>query len=150
MANKRPQVDRRKHDRCGVPTSSFVVLGHHGTILGQIIDISMGGLSFRYVDSIELPTKSHLDMHMSEHDLCLDRVPFRTVSDSEIPNTVACKIVEGVPLSCRSMKRGGVKFGKLTQEQKAQLEYIVWGHLKGRGTSRDDSIVHCQTAAAGL
>jgi hypothetical protein len=134
MANKRPQVDRRKHDRCGVPTRSFVVLGHHGTILGQIIDISMGGLSFRYVDSIELPKKSHLDMHMSEHDL-------------EIPNTVACKIVEGVPLSCRSMKRGGVKFGRLTSEQKAQLEYIVWGHLKERGTSRDDSIVHCQTAA---
>jgi hypothetical protein len=125
MANKRPQIDRRKHNRCRVPTDSFVAFGYHGTILGQIIDISMGGMSFRYIDSKELPDESHLDMHMSEHDLCLDRVPFKTISDSEIPNTVACKIIEVVPLSCKSMKRGGVQFGKLTPEQTPQLEYII-------------------------
>jgi len=110
----------------------------------------MGGMSFRYIDSKELPDESHLDMHMSEHDLCLDRVPFKTISDSEIPNTVACKIIEVVPLSCKSMKRGGVQFGKLTPEQTAQLEYIIYGHFQGHGSSRDDSIVHCQTAQAGL
>ena len=149
MAHKRTQIDRRRHNRCPVPSSSFVALAH-GTILGQIVDISSGGLAFRYIDSKGLPAESHLDMHMSEHALCLDTVPFKTVSDCEIPNTVARKIVEGVPLSCKSMKRGGVRFGKLTPDQTAQLEHIIWCHLQGHGASRDDSIVHRQPASAAI
>ena len=82
MPNTKGQTERREYIRHPIQTDSFVTLGPDHTIVGQIIDIGLGGLGFRYIDSKELPDESHLDMHMSEHDLCLNRVPFRTTSDS--------------------------------------------------------------------
>jgi hypothetical protein len=104
----------------------------------------MGGLGFRYIDIKELPEESSLDIFMTEHDLCLDRVPFKTVTNYDIPNTVVCKIVDALPPSCKSMKRGGVQFGELTPEQAARLEYLI-RDCRHCGTSRDNSTVHCRT-----
>jgi hypothetical protein len=157
MPNTKRQFERRKHKRCQVPTGSFVALRSngtmlgqitHGTILGQITDISMDGLGFRYIDVNQLPEESSLDIFVTEHDFCLglrlDRVPFKTVTNYDIPNTVVCKIVDGLPPSCKSMKRGGVQFGELTPEQTGQLEFLIW-NCRHRGTARDNATVRCQT-----
>lgn len=125
--------EQRKHKRYQVPSGSFVALGTGDAILGQIIDISMGGLAFRYIDTKELAhaDESYLDIFMTEHNLCLIRVPFKTISEYEIANTVVCKMVDGIPPGCRSMRRGGVEFGELTSEQRAQLEYCIQNHTMG-------------------
>ena len=124
-------VERRKHKRYQVPAGSFVALGPHNTILGQIIDISMGGLAFRYMDSKKPTDGSHIDIFLIERDFCLGKVPIKSVSDYEIDNTVVCKIVDGVPPSCRAMKRSSVQFGDLTHNQVSRLEHFIQNHTTG-------------------
>ena len=128
MSLNREIVDRRQYKRYQVPTNSYISLGSNDPGLGQIIDISMGGIAFRYMGSEKLPDQSHLDMFLTEGDLCLSKVPFKTVSDYEIPNTVLCKIVDPIPRSCRTMRRSGLQFGELMPEQKVQLERFIKDH----------------------
>ena len=124
-------AEQRKHTRYEVPTGSFVAIGPQNTILGQIIDISMGGVAFRYVDSRTPTEGSHLDMFLTERDFCLGKVPITTVSDYEIENTVSCKIIDGIPRCCRAMKRSSVQFGDLTHHQKSQLEGFIQNYNTG-------------------
>jgi hypothetical protein len=49
MTAKNHQVDRRKHRRFRVPESAFVTLRAPDVRVAQIIDISRGGLAFRYI-----------------------------------------------------------------------------------------------------
>ncbi len=131
MIPNREIVDHREHQRYRVPTNSYISLGSDDPIMGQIIDISVGGIAFRYMGSAELPDESHLDIFLTEGDLCLSKVPFRTVSDYEIPNTVLCKTVDPIPISCRTMRRSGLQFGELTPDQQAQLEQCLQNHTIG-------------------
>jgi hypothetical protein len=131
MIPQKEMVDQRKHKRYVVPTGSFVVLGPHGPILGQIIDISMGGVAFRYMNSRKPKDESYLDIFLTEGDLSLGRVPFKTVSDFEIPNTILYKIVDPIPIGYKAMKRVSVQFGELTPDQKSQLEELTQKHSTG-------------------
>ena len=131
MTDAAKLVEQRKHTRYEVPTGSFVAIGPNNTILGQIIDISMGGVAFRYVDSRKPTDGSHLDIFLTERDFCLGKVPIKTVSDYEITNTVACKIIDGIPRCCRIMKRSSVQFGELTRHQRSQLEWFIQNHNTG-------------------
>jgi hypothetical protein len=124
-------VDHRAHQRYQVPTNSYVSLGSDDRVLGQIIDISLGGIAFRYMGSQKLPDESHLDIVLTEGDLYLSKVPFKTVSDYEIPNTVLCKTVDPIPRSCRTMRRSGLQFGDLTPEHRVQLEYYLLNYAIG-------------------
>jgi c-di-GMP-binding flagellar brake protein YcgR len=128
MIPNRERVDRRKHKRYQVPTNSYTSLGSDDPVLGQIIEISMGGIAFRYMGGGKLPDESHLDIFLTEGDLCLRGVPFKTVSDFKIPNTVLCKTVEPIPPSFRTMRRSGLQFGELTPDQKVQLERFIKDH----------------------
>lgn len=123
--------DHREHIRYQVPKDSFVTIGSDEPIMGQIIDISMGGIAFRYMDSKKPTDESHLNIFLTEGDVCLDRVPIKAVSDYEIPNTVLCKTVDQIPPSCRTMRRCGVQFGDLTQHQRSQLQQCIRNHTTG-------------------
>jgi len=120
MENKK-SVERRKHKRFQVPAGSFVAVGPRSTILGEIIDVSIGGLAFHYIDKESL-NRSHLDMFFTEHDLFLPDVPFKTVSDLEIK--VFCRIIEGAHSRFIIMRRYGGQFEDLTQSQTSQLECL--------------------------
>jgi hypothetical protein len=127
MTDRAEIVEQRRYKRYEVPTGSFVALGPQNSILGQIMDISMGGLAFRYMDSKKPIDESYLDIFLTERDFCLGKVPVKAVSDCEIDNTVACKLVEGV-YRCTAMRRSGVQFGELTHHQMSQLEHFIQNH----------------------
>jgi len=111
---KKPSAEQRAHKRFQVPMGSFVSLGSNGSVLGQILDVSMGGLSFRYIgDTSE--NGSHLDIFSTEHDFHLGRVRFKAVKDFEIDNRVLYKIGGKAHPHCRTMRRGSVKFHKLSR-----------------------------------
>ena len=131
MTNRAELVEQRRHKRYQVPTGSFVALGPNDTILGQILDISMGGLAFRYLDSKKPTDCSYLNIFLTERHSCLGNVPIKSVSDYEIDNTVVCKIPDGVPLSYRAMKRSSVQFGELTYHQRYQIEGFIQNHTTG-------------------
>jgi hypothetical protein len=114
-------VERRKHKRFHAKDGTFAVLRPqwpYSTKIGQIIDISMGGLAFSDVAGEDQPNRSYeLDILLAEHSFHLTKIPFETIWDQE---------AEQLPSSTLSMRRCGVQFGELTRNQKSQLEYFVW------------------------
>jgi hypothetical protein len=130
MADKKEPAELRKHERYLVPTGSFVSLGNNGSTLGQILDVSMGGLAFRYIGE-DSSNGSHLDMFSTEHDFHLRKVPFRSVTDFEIDNLVLSKIGGRVHPHCRTMRRGSVRFHKLSRKQRSQLKDFLENHTVG-------------------
>jgi hypothetical protein len=131
MTKRQEMVERRKHKRYEVPTGSFVVVGSHGPILGQIIDISMGGVAFRYMNSGKPKDESYLDIFLTEGDVSMGKVSFKSVSDFEISNVVLRKLVDPMPLSALSMKRSSVQFAPLTPDQISRLEDLIRKHTTG-------------------
>jgi hypothetical protein len=127
-------VERRKHQRFQIPTGSFVALGPDDTILGRIIDISLSGVAFHYMgDTLCFRPKdeSYLDIHLTEGDLSLKKVPVETVSDDEISDVVSSKLVDPIPVSNKGMRRCSVQFGQLTHHQISQLEHFIEDYAIG-------------------
>jgi len=111
-ANKKKDApERRQYKRFKAKTGTF----KSDSKSGDIVDISMGGLSFSYHDDGDWSNESFdCGMLMGEKDLCLDEVPLKIISD--------CAINSGLSIT----RRCGVKFEKLTDKQLAQLEYYIW------------------------
>jgi hypothetical protein len=116
MAVSKEMVERRKHRRFQVPKSAFVGFGPYDVKVGQIIDVSTGGLAFRYVGTAE-PSNGELTIIVTERDFYVSQIPFRTVSDFEIAGKTS-------PTSV-AVRRSGVQFGDLTEYQKSQLQHFV-------------------------
>jgi len=117
-------VERRKHKRFKVQDSAFVVVGApfrpHSTKVGQIIDMSMGGLAFGYIaDEDRSNASSELGIFLADNSFHLRQIPFETISDLK---------TNRVPFSSISMRRSGVQFGELTHDQISQLEYFIQNH----------------------
>ncbi len=121
VTKRKEIVERRKHKRFQVQDGTFAVLTPHFDNWGQIIDISRGGLAFRYTGN-ELPpdVSSNLGISLANIGFYLGRVPFKAISDFEIANEVA--------YSFTTTRRCGVEFGELTLNQISQLEYFIGNH----------------------
>ena len=119
MTNRKDIVERRKHKRFQVLSGTFVALLPDYVKLGQIIDISMGGLAFRYMAGREPSRGLYLDMFSSDKTFYLGKIPFETISDFE---------TQDVPFSSLATRRCGVQFGELTHIQTSQLEYFIQNH----------------------
>lgn len=118
-------VERRKHKRFTVSNGAFVVLRPHQLNIGQLLDISMGGLAFTYMADQEPPNRSYeLDMFFIGESFYLEGAPIRIAWD--------CRI-DGVPFSSLKMRRMGVQFGELTPGQKSQLHYFIENYNTDNG-----------------
>jgi hypothetical protein len=85
--------------------------------VGKIVDISRGGLAFRYIDVGELSSESfELDMYSRHNEFRMENVPVRTIWDR--------KTVSQLGFSTRTRLRG-VQFGNLTQNQFTELECFL-------------------------
>jgi c-di-GMP-binding flagellar brake protein YcgR len=122
MRNGKERVERRKHRRFEVSTGVFVAFRPHDGKLGEIIDISMGGLAFRYLATTEPSNGSHkLKIFLTESDFCLNDVLFETVSDFG---------TDQIPFTSITMRRSGVQFSKMTPRQVSQLERFIDSHAE--------------------
>jgi hypothetical protein len=112
-------IDRRKDERFQVKRFTFVKLwSESNEDIGQLLDISKRGLSLRYFSKAQNPINfSQLGLFSSGCDLAIDGIPFRVVSDTELPN--------GSPLDPINFRRSGVQFGQLTPEQLSELDYFL-------------------------
>ncbi len=108
---KKTLVERRKHKRIQVRTGAFVGVGPHFNQVGPLIDISMGGLAFRYMAREKQLGGLSLDIFLTDRDFYLSYVPFKAVSDSKTPDTTT--------------RRCSVKFANLTQSQISCLEHFI-------------------------
>ncbi len=117
------ETERRKFTRFLAQDTAFAVLRPHFTKLGKIKDISEGGLAFEYIAyEGQKEDSSGIDIFLSGNGFYLGRIP--------------CKIRYDIKISERyqtstdhmEMRRCGLQFGELTEEQAAQLEFFLKNH----------------------
>lgn len=121
LMNRIEVVERRRHKRFQAEDGAYAAVRPQYDKIGQIIDVSRGGLAFRYmVSSSQEDASFELDIFLIGDSFHLDKVPFQTVSDEEIP--------ERLSPSPQKMRRCGVQFGALTQMQILKLEEFILNH----------------------
>ena len=111
-------LERRQYARYPALDGIIVALNPNADILGQMIDIGLGGLSFRYIETeIETPPSKELLILLNRPRFYLENIPYRTVTDQELPNEFI--------ISAVSVRRMGVEFGNLTPAQRTQIEDLI-------------------------
>jgi hypothetical protein len=98
-----PPFERRKHKRFLAKEGAFVELRDYRGKIGEIIEVSKGGLAFQYIDVGDRPKESlRLDIFLKHAGLRLEKLPAETVSDAEITKLIQ----QGIT----TMTRHGVTF----------------------------------------
>jgi hypothetical protein len=116
--SKRPRYEEglledRQHNRVKVDDGGFAQLSPGLPVLGEIIDISRGGLAFRYVAS----ESTVLNILTTDHRFCLEKIPARIIRDAAMP--------EQFPYGSITLRHCAVQFGQLTPSQKLGLEHFI-------------------------
>jgi hypothetical protein len=115
-------MERRKHQRFQLKPGAYAVLSPNLIKLGQIIDISESGLSFRY---IRYRTGKHddsdSDVLLYGKNMYVDKIPFQVVADVELSNP-------GI-FSSVLMNKFSVSFKKLSQEQIKKINLFINNHV---------------------
>ena len=113
--------ERRKNKRFKAAQGAYAVLGPETSKLGQIKDISMGGLAFKYLaDEARSHGAGELDIIIRQNCFCVKNIPIQTVSDFELAKENAFSTVR--------LRQQGVQFADLTPDQASQLEFILKHH----------------------
>lgn len=119
-----PGAERRKHERFSVRNGSFAELSPQFTILGQIMNISTGGLAFRYVASAERSKESSkLSILLTDGSFRLDKIRFQTIWDAPMPREFSFGAI--------TLRHCAVQFGELTPRQQVDLEYFIRSYALG-------------------
>ena len=122
---KKAPVERRRHKRFRTRGDAFAMLRPYASILGEIVDVSREGLAIRYLSGNHATNGEGelyaLNILLADHSFYFDSVLCKTVSDVEMRGNA--QGVRVVP-----MRRRGVRFVNLTQDQATQLEYFTRNH----------------------
>jgi len=127
--DRRSGIERRKHKRLQVKDLAFAKLWSENEKdyvqeIGQLLDISKGGLSIRSsLEQEKSSEQSVLGIFLSGSDFHIENLPFKIVADSEI-------ILDST-LSKRALRRYGIQFDNLTSEQESNLNYFLANHTLG-------------------
>ena len=119
MAKKNRFIDRRKHRRYHAKEGAYAAISPHSRKLGQIIDISMGGLAFKYIDTKDKQEDSQPErsIFLSSLGYYVGELPFKTVEDYEITNYPS--------FSSMKLRKRRVKFEELSFKQLFDLDYYL-------------------------
>jgi hypothetical protein len=118
LSNVIELAKRRRQERFQVKSSAFVV--YNSNKLGRVVDISMNGLSFSHVENDKSPGKlRELDIFLIDSDFYLENVPIETGS-----------VIKTYQPNFSSIYLGqcSVQFGKLTKNQRSQIEFFIRNH----------------------
>ena len=130
MADHKKGTNRRKHPRFLVKEGAFAVMKPGYKYLGQIKNISRGGLAYRHIaDKRPENGLYKIDIFLSNKEFYLENIPFKTVS-------VLDEATE-FPYSSVMMKRRCIQFGDLDPEQKQMLDYFIMNHTLERRSGKD-------------
>ena len=126
MPSEKKQIERRKHKRYRVMDDTLVIFESSSYQKCLIIDISLGGLSFRYYEGTKeikefSPIDSgKLDIIRRKDKLSIRKIPFETVYDIEIEDEN--------PWHSFTIRRRGVRFTRLTRLHRSQIEKLIKKH----------------------
>ena len=118
MGNKKVLKERRKHKRFKVKEGAFAVATPDYNRLGQIKDISQGGLAFQFnEDGEQTKDPFEVEIFSTVDDFYIKKIPVRTILDFELEKTVSSNPTPNRQLS--------MKFGKLNHPQKLLLSFFI-------------------------
>ena len=124
VMDRRERADRRRKKRFRVKEGAFAALVNSENRLGQIKDISLVGLSFRYIDNEhQLDKTSELRIILAGSGLFMDKLPYRTVSDFEVTN--------GFTFTSLKLRQMHLAFGELSTQQESRLNDFILNHTMG-------------------
>ena len=114
-------VHQRRWARFQVPSeSAYAVIKPHQfspPLKGPIVNIGLGGLSFRYFADKKFASKSsQIDILLTDGSICLNKVRVNTISDFAIDSET--------PVGSET-RQCGLQFGDLTDNQKSDLRYFI-------------------------
>jgi hypothetical protein len=114
-------TERRKFQRYKVAYGAYAVAGPQAAKLGQIKDISMGGLAFNYLaDEARSQRCNELDIIIRQYSMRIEHLPVKTISDFELAQKNVFSTVK--------LRQLGVQFCELTLDQTTQLEHLLKTH----------------------
>ena len=124
VTDRRSGADSRRHYRYRVKDHIYVNLrSESGEEVGQLMDISKGGLSLQFLALDEKP-KTFTDLGiLASMDLAMERIPFRTVSVEEVNNHF--------PMSVTRMLRYSLEFKDLSPDQQDKIDFFIKNYTYG-------------------
>lgn len=107
-------TERRFHPRFSTRERTLVeVTGDQFGLPYHLVNISEGGMAFRYLNTRPLPlTGSQMDIYLDE-DLYVGRLPVTVVADRQLAD------------DCIAKRHCCVRFGNLTPAQQIQLQAFI-------------------------
>lgn len=140
---KKP-VDRRRHKRFYYKNGGpFAVTGPDPSNLGQVINISLGGFAFQYLDNGKKWLNDFIDFEIffGKDVVPLHNIKLETVFDTNenCPSTFCSK----------ELRQRGVKFINLTFEQKNLLQQYIDQQMCGKCRAFDSCSeyeIECKSA----
>lgn len=110
--------ERRKHKRFPAPSNTYVQLNDQVSKLGRVLDISKGGLAFRYISvGKELKEVFELDLISAQVNPGLNPLAVKVVSEIEMESETPARAV--------TLSRASVQFEELMDEQVDWLERFI-------------------------
>ena len=110
--------ERREHTRYKLGDSAIAVFGNSP---GHISDISLGGLSFIYLDSDKpSPQSDSVDILDGQQSFFLEKIPCRTV--------VERLLINESPYNLIKMVRRSLEFNGISDLQKSQIKSYINSH----------------------
>lgn len=121
MVGRKRTVERRKHKRYKAVEGAYAAISPNSHKLGQIIDISMGGLSFKYIDTKNneenAETQPEKTVFLSSMGYYVGDLPFRIISDYEVTNVPS--------FSSMKVRKRHIQFTDLSFKQLFDLDYYL-------------------------
>lgn len=111
-------MERRMHPRFLVQQGAYAAIKDGFYKIGQVQNVSNGGLAFKYLEKGEKVEGSYkVDLFVSDNDFYLKNIPFHTVSDffEDTEN----------PFITVAIRHCGGKFGELTPGQRSQINFFI-------------------------
>jgi hypothetical protein len=130
MASETSTAERRKHKRFQIKSKTFAAFFGPDTNrkIGEIINLSTGGMAFRYLNyekesygSISSDKSVELDIFWDGDGYSLGTVPVKTISDFVISRISTVSFI--------AMRHCRMKFTELTLFQELKLEHFIKNHL---------------------
>ena len=116
-------IEKRKEPRYRICDRAFTIDWSEPQRLGEIIDISRSGMSFRCIDGQNgFKQMSELGIFSSTHDFFLKRIKFETLSDVRL---------QAPPRSTIIMRRHGGRFLSLSAGQQEEINNLIDHYSQG-------------------
>ncbi len=112
-------IEKRRHTRYSAKHGAYAAIGPLPSKIGQIINISIGGLLFEYMENgnEEGDGLNEILLLLGGHGFFVEEIGFSTIDDYSIPNSTSFSSIK--------MRKTRLSFENLSIQQFSDLGYYI-------------------------